>query len=695
MLRNRFSHLTRPSLPLRISFPFMLMFLSGWSLGGALIGQYFSSKMEEAQQEQSAELASLVKREVDRELYNLRRSARLMARDEAMVEGVAQSSPSLVRQEILPMNTILKTDFVTVFGSERQTLVDTKQIAFQSLELDHNAAIDLALTGSDISTIVGTSERTAPFVIGTAPIKNEQGVVGGIILGTALSDDLLSQINESIQEQIVVIDDGQIVASTFPLEDDNLEWQASGEASRKITLEGEPFLAQTIFLEGLDGERFELALLISRMPLIRSQQAVWTFVLWLASVGSLVTAVVGYVIARRIARPIQAMTEVTSKVVADSNFELQMPVRRQDEIGVLSTSVNQLIRWVGDYTEQLELSARTLEMRVEERTQALSEALSELKETQAQLIQTEKMSSLGQMVAGIAHEINNPISFIQGNIKPLHAYFADISELFDAYDKAYPSPSEAIVEKREEIDFEFLLEDVAKILASMKMGTERVRDIVVSLRNFSRLDESTIKDVDLSEGLNSTLLILNHRIKQGVKVIKDYVPLPPVMCSPAQLNQVFTNIIANALDAMFDADSPTKELLISTRVFDDDRVQVGIKDTGPGMPDEIIAKIFDPFFTTKPVGKGTGLGLGICYKIIQQHRGTLIVNSEVGSGTEFVITLPKRRPFESLESSDDDEVAGEPTAGEPAAKNDVPKKPLTSHADDVQVGDQPRPTVSK
>ncbi|MEM9149241.1 MAG: ATP-binding protein [Cyanobacteria bacterium P01_F01_bin.3] len=690
MLRNRFSYLTRPSLPLRISFPFMLMFLGGWALGGALIGQYFSSKMEETQQEQSAELASLVKREVDRELYNLRRSARLMARDEAMVEGVAQSSPSLVRQEILPMNTILKTDFVTVFGSERQTLVDTKQIAFQSLELNHNAAIDLALTGSDISTIVGTSGHTAPFVIGTAPIKNEQGVVGGIILGTALSDDLLSQINESIQEQIVVIDDGQIVASTFPLEDDSLEWQASGEVSRKIMLAGEPFLAQTIFLDGLDGERFELALLISRMSLIRSQQAVWTFILWLASAGALVTAVVGYVIARRIARPIQAMTEVTSKVVADNNFELQMPVQRQDEIGILSTSVNQLIQWVGDYTDQLELSAQTLEDRVKQRTQELSEALRELRETQTQLIQTEKMSSLGQMVAGIAHEINNPISFIQGNIKPLRTYFEDISELFDTYDKEYPSPTEAVVDKREEIDFEFLLEDVAKILASMKMGTERVRDIVVSLRNFSRLDESTIKDVDLSEGLNSTLLILNHRIKQGVKVIKDYAPLPPVMCSPAQLNQVFTNIIANALDAMFDADSPTKELLISTRVFDDERVQVGIKDTGPGMPDEIIAKIFDPFFTTKPVGKGTGLGLGICYKIVQQHRGTLIVNSEVGSGTEFLITLPKRRPFESLESSDDDEVAGEPVA-----KKDVPKKPLTSHADDVQVGDQPRPTVSK
>ncbi|MEL7354816.1 MAG: ATP-binding protein [Cyanobacteria bacterium J06560_5] len=199
------------------------------------------------------------------------------------------------------------------------------------------------------------------------------------------------------------------------------------------------------------------------------------------------------------------------------------------------------------------------------------------------------------------------------------------------------------------IEVDFLLEDSAKILDSMKMGTQRVRDIIVSLRNFSRLDEATIKDVDLCEGIDSTLLILNHRIKQGVKVITDYGSLPLVTCSPAQLNQVFTNIIANALDAMFEADVTPKELTITTRLLNDEQVQISIRDSGPGMPEAVKARIFDPFFTTKAIGKGTGIGLGICFKIIQQHQGTIVVNSEVGKGTEFLITLPKTAQIVPLE----------------------------------------------
>ncbi|MEM6426222.1 MAG: ATP-binding protein, partial [Cyanobacteria bacterium P01_D01_bin.128] len=491
----------------------------------------------------------------------------------------------------------------------------------------------------------------------TAPIKNEQGIVGSIILGTALSSELLSQINQSIQEQIVVIADKKVVASTFEIKSDDVEWHVSSEGSRKISIDGNPFLAQPILIEGLNGESFELILLVSRTPLIRSQRAAWLFIAGLATLGGLITAVVGYWIAHRIARPIQSITEVTSSVVADHNFELQIPVQAQDEIGVLSGAVNQLIQWVGDHTKELELSSKMLETRVAQRTEDLSVALAELKDTQAQLIQTEKMSGLGQMVAGIAHEINNPISFIQGNISPLRGYLEDITELLAVYQQEYPTPTAAVVDKREELEIEFLLEDTAKILASMKMGTQRVRDIIVSLRNFSRLDESTIKDVDLSEGLESTLLILNYRIKQGVTVVKDYASLPLVMCSPAQLNQVFTNIIANGLDAMFDTNSHTKELSVTTRDLKDGSVQVSIKDTGPGMPAEVIDKIFNPFFTTKPVGKGTGLGLGICFKIVQQHQGTLEVKSEVGSGTEFLITLPIRPQLDLADQDDKQEQA--------------------------------------
>ncbi|MEO0868318.1 MAG: ATP-binding protein, partial [Cyanobacteria bacterium J06642_11] len=193
---------------------------------------------------------------------------------------------------------------------------------------------------------------------------------------------------------------------------------------------------------------------------------------------------------------------------------------------------------------------------------------------------------------------------------------------------------------REEMDFEFVLEDLSKVLNSMNVGTQRVHEIVRSLRNFSRLDEANVKDVDIHEGLDSTLLILNHRIKYDVTVIKEYGDLPLVRCLPAQINQVFTNIISNALDAMFDADCSSKRITIVTREIENSQIEIVLRDSGPGIPADIQAKVFDPFFTTKPVGKGTGLGLGICFKIIQQHQGTINVRSKSGKGTEFSIKLP-------------------------------------------------------
>ena len=269
------------------------------------------------------------------------------------------------------------------------------------------------------------------------------------------------------------------------------------------------------------------------------------------------------------------------------------------------------------------------------------QALTELKQTQIQLIQSEKMSGLGQLVAGIAHEINNPISFVQGNIRPLQEYFKGLSELITVFNAEYPKPTNAILDVQEDLDIDFILEDSTRILESMQVGTKRISDIVVSMRNYSRLDEASIKEVDIHQGIESTLLILNHRLEQGIEIIKDYGLLPRIICFPAQLNQVFTNIISNAIDALFEAGCQPKQIKISTRAFPPKNIEINIKDNGVGIPDSIKNKIFDPFFTTKSVGKGTGLGLGICYKIIQQHGGTIEINSEVGQGTEFTIMLPR------------------------------------------------------
>lgn len=362
---------------------------------------------------------------------------------------------------------------------------------------------------------------------------------------------------------------------------------------------------------------------------------------------------------RAIARPLTSVTELAKAVVQESNFALRSPISTQDEVGSLATSLNQLVQWIGEYTHALEQARHTLEQRVEERTQDLTEALQELRQTQSQLIQSEKMSSLGQLVAGIAHEVNNPINFIYGNLKHADEYSQNLVELIQLYRQQYPHPTSVVQTYIEAIDLDFIREDLPKLLASMQMGTERIRQIVLSLRNFSRLDEAEMKPVDIHEGIENTLLILNNRLRQGIHLIKEYGDIPLVECYPAQLNQVFMNLIANAIDALekyrlpdarcrtdnspsstFDSQISTPAITIRTEQVDQDHVSIQVCDNGSGIPPDIQAKLFDPFFTTKPVGKGTGLGLSICYQIIEKHQGKISVISEAGQGTKFTILLP-------------------------------------------------------
>jgi signal transduction histidine kinase len=270
----------------------------------------------------------------------------------------------------------------------------------------------------------------------------------------------------------------------------------------------------------------------------------------------------------------------------------------------------------------------------------LEKALKELRQTQAQLIQTEKLSSLGQMLAGIAHEINNPVNFIFGNLTYIDTYVQDVLKLVQLYQEHYPEPDSAIQEHLEEIDYDFVVEDLSKMIHSTLMGAERIIQIGLSLRNLSRQDHQEMKPTNIHDGLDSTLLILSHRLKLGIDVVKNYGDLPLIDCYPAQLNQVFMNILNNAIDALLDQSNQSKkEIVIQTSVLESDRIQIQIKDNGMGIPFAVQTKLFEPFFTTKPVNKGTGLGLSICQQIITNHHGTIQVISEPGEGTEFVIQL--------------------------------------------------------
>jgi PAS domain S-box-containing protein len=301
--------------------------------------------------------------------------------------------------------------------------------------------------------------------------------------------------------------------------------------------------------------------------------------------------------------------------------------------------------------QRAEAALQNSEAQLRQKAEELEGALEELKSTQTQLVQSEKMSSLGQLVAGVAHEINNPVSFIYGNIEHLNNYIKDLFDLIKGYQKAYPHPSANLRSLEAEIELEFIREDLPKLLLSMQVGSERIRQIVLNLRNFSRLDRAGLLLANLHEGIDNTLLILNHRLKAKsghteIQVIRDYGHLPEILCYAGELNQVFMNILSNAIDALEEGMNHGKKvqnprILIATTATEN-WVKIRIQDNGSGMPTEVKNKIFDPFFTTKPVGKGTGLGLSISYQIVvKKHGGTLECFSQLDRGTEFLISLPQ------------------------------------------------------
>lgn len=300
-----------------------------------------------------------------------------------------------------------------------------------------------------------------------------------------------------------------------------------------------------------------------------------------------------------------------------------------------------------DITErkQAEEALRKSELLSRQQAQMLELAMQDLKLTQAQLVQSEKLASMGQLVAGIAHEINNPVNFIHGNLQHTTEYIQNLLHLLHLYQQNYPNPVPEIQAVAEDNDVDFMIQDLPKMLDSMKLGANRIREIVLSLRNFSRLDEAAMRAVDIHEGIDSTLLILHNRLKgkagkSKITVIKEYGNLPLVTCYASQLNQVFMNIISNAIDAIENQPTP-RIITIKTKELSDHSVLISIADNGLGMSKEVQENLFEPFFTTKPVGKGTGLGLSIAHHIVKEkHKGQLQCISEPNQGVQFLVSIP-------------------------------------------------------
>jgi len=376
--------------------------------------------------------------------------------------------------------------------------------------------------------------------------------------------------------------------------------------------------------------------------------------IWLCIAALAIATVLGIYTSRWINLPILNLAK-SAEAMSKGNLNQKVAEGATiAELNILASAFNRMANQLQAAFINLEqtVQERTTELReanidIQEKNQHLQQTLQMLQQTQAQLIQAEKMSSLGQIVAGIAHEINNPITFISGNIGHAREYMEELFDLLALYERNSPNSHPAIQKKLEEVELEYLREDLENLFNSMQRGSDRIRQIILGLRNFSRLDESDRKAVDLHEGLDNTLMILQHRLQANsehpeIEIVKNYGKLPLVNCYASQINQVFLNILSNAIDALTQmpcTDRPT--IQITTNISDAQTVKIFIVDNGPGISENVRQKVFDPFFTTKPVGQGTGLGLSISYQIItEQHRGQLQCFSQLGQGATFAIILP-------------------------------------------------------
>ncbi len=446
-------------------------------------------------------------------------------------------------------------------------------------------------------------------------------------------------------ELILIVDDSptNLAMLSYTLEKAGLKVQVAhdGESAiQKVLLTPPDIILLDIYMPGIDG--FETCIRLKSHPDIEDIPIIF----------------------------MTALTDIEDKVKGLSLGAVDYITKPCQEEELLARvrvhlKLSRLTKTLAENNLLLQQMTENLEQRVAERTKLLSQALRDLKAAQVQLVQKEKLATLGELVAGIAHEINNPVGFLINNLAPAKNHVADITKILNLYLEKFPNPGEEIESELETIDLKFALQDLPKIIESMHLGTEMIRNISISLRNFSRSDTTNKIKANIHAGIDSTLLILQHRLKNvgnktNIKVVKKYGKLPEAACYPGQLNQVFMNIIANAIDAIEESlikqnELPETELntnphiYISTELISNYWIVIRITDNGVGMTEEVKQHIFEPLFTTKPVGKGTGLGMSISRQIIEEkHGGSLKCSSHLGKGTEFKIIIPINNTVLSL-----------------------------------------------
>ncbi|MCC5605710.1 HAMP domain-containing protein [Nostoc sp. CHAB 5834] len=649
----------------KIVLPLLAVCLSVFMLGLVVLGNWFTDSLNQNFRQQTESFAERVYQDFQYKQQTLETEIELIANRDMLNQAVEQRNQGLLLQILLPLKSILKLDWIKVVDTQGNILIDLRNNSLSQAKFLDEVITSTASRGAHLVDLVDVEGKQQVLQVVTNGIKSSAGLLGGIVIGDLVDDILLQKIAAGSSKQLIIQRQNRVIATTL-LAAKGGTWQfpPPNLPAIRITIDNKNYLAKSIVFTGAS-QSLTTTVLYSISLLEVAQYKLWEHLGFLFLLGSSILAVTGFLIARTITRPLKAVTQVAQRVIQESNFDLQAPVTTEDEVGILAISFNQLIQQVKqllveqyETNQKLEVYNQTLEEKIEERTQALrqknitlKQTLQELRHTQSQLIQNEKMSSLGQLVAGIAHEINNPVNFIYGNLKHTDDYTQQLLWLLQLYQKHYPYPETEIQNAKEEADIEYLTEDLPKMLTSMKIGASRIREIVLSLRIFSRLDEAEFKMADIHEGIDSTLLILQHRLKSQshrpqITVIKEYAEIPKIQCFAGQLNQVFMNILANAIDALEEAFQhglcPEPIICISSAQVNKNLV-VQISDNGTGIPEAIQSHLFDPFFTTKPIGKGTGMGLSISYQIItEKHGGSLQCISLPGQGAEFVITIPIR-----------------------------------------------------
>jgi two-component system, NtrC family, sensor kinase len=622
-----------------LSGQILLLFLGVWLAGGVGFGYFFAQHLEKSLRRNTEEVADLVLKNLQQRQQAMQLHTRWVADKPDIIQMIVQQDRPRLLRALLKIQASLELDSIQVVSPRRELLAQVQIGAAPQANDPYNQQFYRA-TGLGLEALSTLSRsRESSLLAASIAIKSERQIVAGLIVGEALDRDFLNTLRASQTQDLMVIEGDRVTASTVANFPQQYRLRSAPKFStltpQSVTLNGVPYIAKTVTLPSSLSTETKLVILTSAAAIEQAKRQLWIFTAMFCGLGVGIAFLIGQLVTGGLTHRIQQLIVATQQL-ADGDLRIRLPASGRDEVSQLAHNFNFM-------ADQLTHRDGIIQAQVEQ----LQETLQTLKQTQAQLIHTEKMSSLGQMVAGIAHEINNPVGFIHTNLTYAETYTENLLRLIARYQQHYPDPVVEIEQEIQAIDLAFIETDLAKLYHSMNRGTERIRDIVLSLRNFSHLDESDIQVVDLQAELDSTLLILQHRLNQqadraAITVEQDYDALPTVECYPRELNQVFLNILSNAIDALAQTAQPM--IWVTAVMLGTDHVAIAIADNGCGMDDDHRAKIFDPFFTTKSIGSGTGLGLSVSYQIIvEQHRGQLVCHSSQATGTEFVITIPVRQ----------------------------------------------------